>query len=185
MEQQDREPGVVSESDPAYELSARGKTLLQERLAIEGLVLVVVASCYWLTFFFTWRGHPGLSDGVVLRHVFSPFTFALLFLHASLWSVCRRKALPRAWLLAADVVYHAAVGLVLVGVMLHHPAPVMAPIEVLLALTALLSLRALLVPSSAMRTALIGIAASLVPALALLALPGERKSDIVVGGCQR
>jgi eukaryotic-like serine/threonine-protein kinase len=161
------------DSDPAYEVSPRGKTLLQERLATYGIVVASVATAYWPGFYFIWRAHPGVTEESIFGHIFSPWTFVLLALHASFWVVCRGKPVPHTWLPAMDVVVHAAVGFVYGRILLSHPAPVVVPLEGLLALASVLGMRALLVPSSGARTALVGVCMCLGPGLTLLLYPAH------------
>jgi serine/threonine protein kinase len=100
------------ESDPAYELSTRGKTLLQERLATYGLPCLLIAVSYFPAFFLIWRAHPGVTERALFAHILSPWTGALLLLHGSLWLATRGSPLPRRWLLRLDVSNHLAVGVV-------------------------------------------------------------------------
>jgi hypothetical protein len=146
-----------AESDPAYEVSTRGKTMLQERLATYGLLCLSIAAGYFPAFFLIWRAHPDVTESALLAHIFSPWTGALLLLHGSLWLVMRGSPLPRHWLVRLDVGHHAAVGIVFGRIVLGHPGTVIAPIEGLLALASVLGVRALLVPSSWRRTALVGV----------------------------
>jgi hypothetical protein len=81
--------------------------LLQERLRLYGLTLLVIASGYWLAFYFIWRGAPGLDDDRILAHIFAPGTFALLAWYAVLWLLCRGKPLRRAVLPWIDLGFHA------------------------------------------------------------------------------
>jgi len=157
----------VADSDPAYELSPQGKTQLQERLATYGLVVALVATGYFPAFYFTWRGHPGVSEEAILAHIFSPWTFVLLFVHASPWLACRGRPLPRAWLPAIDVAVGAGVGAAYCGILTSHPSPPIAPLEGLLAIASVLGMRALLVPSTGTRTALVGFLLCLGPGLML------------------
>jgi eukaryotic-like serine/threonine-protein kinase len=145
------------ESDPAYELSTRGKTMLQERLATYARLCLLIAAGYFPAFLLIWRAHPGVTEGALFAHILSPWTGALLLLHGSLWLVTRGSPLPRRWLVRLDVGYHLAVGVVFGRIVLGHPGTVIAPIEGLLALASVLGVRALLVPSSWPRTALVGV----------------------------
>jgi hypothetical protein len=145
------------ESDPAYELSTSGKTLLQERLATYGLLCLLIAVGYFPAFLLIWRAHPGVTTGALFAHILSPWTGALLLLHGSLWLVTRGSPLPRRWLVRLDVGNHLAVGVVFGRIVLGHPGTVIAPIEGVLALASVLGVRALLVPSSWRRTALVGV----------------------------
>jgi serine/threonine-protein kinase len=158
------------ESDPAHELSG-DRTSLQRRLATYGLTVLAIAVGYWPAFYLVWSGYPGLAPGRIVAHVFSPYTFALLGLHAGLWWLARGRVVPTAWLVRLDVVYHALVGVVFGGIVAGHPVPAIAILEGLLALTCVLSVRALIVPSSGARTALVGLLLSLGPALTLVRDP--------------
>jgi eukaryotic-like serine/threonine-protein kinase len=152
------------ESDPAYELTARGKTLLQERLATFGKVVTPVPVAYFPAFYFTWRGTPGVTEEAILAHIFAPTTFVLLCVHASLWLLASLRPLPR-WLLpSADVLHCAAVGVAFSFIFLTHPSPALVPLEGLLAIGSVLGMRALVVPSSWSRTALAGGLLCLSPA---------------------
>jgi eukaryotic-like serine/threonine-protein kinase len=163
----------AAQSDPAYDLSPSGKTMLQERLRTYALVTLAVAVSYWPAFFLTWRGHPGVSDALVRAHIFSPWTFVLLALHAALWLLARGRPLAPVALRALDVVYHAAIGGVFAGIIRSHPVPVIAPLEGVLALASVLGARSLIVPSSGARTVLVGGMMALGPGLLLLAYPAH------------
>jgi xanthosine utilization system XapX-like protein len=136
----------TGESDPADELSPRGWTLLQERLVTLSKVVAPVAAGYFPAFWLTWRGHPGVTDEHVSAHVFSPWTFALLGVHVAPWVVCRWQPLPGSWLRALDLAYCAAVGFVYSRMLLTHPSPPIVPLEGVLAIAAVLGVRALIVP---------------------------------------
>ena len=68
-----------------------------------------------------------------------------------------RAALPSRWLPRLDVLNHVAIGFVFGRIVLGHPSPGVSVLEGLLALTCVLGVRALVVPSSASRTALVGV----------------------------
>jgi serine/threonine-protein kinase len=157
------------DTEPAYELLPSGKTLLQERLRLYGLTLLVIASGYWLAFYFIWRGAPGLDDARILAHIFAPGTFVLLAWYAGLWLLCRGKPLNRAVLPWIDLAFHAGIGLVYRALLLSHPSPVLAPFEGLLAISTVLGVRALLLPSTGARTALSGASLCFTPAVTLFA----------------
>ena len=89
-------PTSTSQSDPAYELSPRGKTLLQERLAVYALTVTGIAAGYWPSFYAVWSNEPGVSRSAVLDHILSRWTLALLLLHGALWLACRGQRCPRA-----------------------------------------------------------------------------------------
>ena len=157
------------DTEPAYEVLPSGRTLLQERLRLYGLTLLVIASGYWLAFYFIWRGAPGLDDARILAHIFAPGTFVLLAWYAGLWLLCRGKPLRRAVLPWIDLVFHAGIGLVYRALLLSHPSPVLAPFEGLLAISTVLGVRALLLPSTGARTALAGAGLCFTPAVTLFA----------------
>lgn len=159
---------IVTDSDPAYELSSGGTTLLQRRLVTYGIAVPVVAAGYFPLFYLTWSGHPQISNGAVLSHIFSPWTFVLLGVHAFPWLSCRWRPLPSKWLRVIDVATAAGVGAVYGRVLLTHPSPGVAPLEGLLGITSVLGMRALLVPSTGFRTAVVGFSLCLVPGLTLL-----------------
>jgi serine/threonine protein kinase len=157
----------VSQSDPAYELSPRGTTLFQERLRIYALTELGIAVGYWPSFYAVWSNEPGVSKATVVAHILSRWTFALLVVHASLWVACRGRPLSPAWLPRIDVVYHMALGLVFGRIVADHPSAGVSVLEGLLALTCVLSVRALIVPSSGRRTALVGVVMALGSGLSL------------------
>jgi serine/threonine-protein kinase len=66
------------------------------------------------------------------------------------------------------VLNHLAIGFIFGRIVLHHPSPGVSVLEGLLALTCVLGVRALIVPSSARRTALVGVLMALGPALVLV-----------------
>jgi hypothetical protein len=157
----------VADTDPAHELSPKGKSLLQERLTTYGLVVTLVATGYFPAFYLTWHEHPGATDREVLAHIFSPWTFVLLAVHASPWVACHGRRLRRRWLQAIDVAVAAAVGVAYSGILLSHPSPAIAPLEGLLAIGSVLGMRALVVPSTGARTALAGTLLCAGPGLTL------------------
>ncbi|HEX6275574.1 MAG TPA: serine/threonine-protein kinase [Polyangiaceae bacterium] len=150
-------PARSAKSDPESELGPRGKTLLQERLRTYGLFAMFVAAGYFPAFYLTWLDHPGVTREALLAHVLSPWPFALFGIHASSFFVGRAGPLPGSWLRAFDVAYSLVVGVVFGRVLTTHPAPAIAPVEGVLAVTTVLGLRALVVPSTGKRTALAGV----------------------------
>jgi serine/threonine-protein kinase len=147
--------------------------LLQERLVIESIVVTVVAAGYFPGFYVTWIDHPGLDRDRVLAHIFSPWTFVLLGVHLAPWLICRWGPLAGLWLRAIDLTHCAAVGLVFGQVILTHPAPPFAPLEAVLACSAVLGVRALIVPSTGRRTLAAGVLLCAGPAITTFANPGH------------
>jgi eukaryotic-like serine/threonine-protein kinase len=166
-----------AETDPAYDLSPRGRTLLQERLTTYALTIGLIAISYWPAFYLIWGATPSLDRAAVRAHILSPDTFLLLFVHFALWFTCRVRPLPPAWLPRIDVVAHLALGIVFGRIMSHHPSPVMSVLEGVLAVTSILSVRALLVPSSGPRTALVGVLTCLGPAAHVFSAPAHFSTD--------
>ena len=162
---------TATESDPAYEVSPRGRTLLQERLTTYAATVCLIAIAYWPAFYFIWGHDSSIGHRAVVAHIFSPDTFLLLAVHTTLWIVCRTRAWPATWQRRIDVIAHLGIGLAFGRIMSHHPNPPMSVLEGLLALTSILSVRALLVPSSGARTALVGALTCLGPGLAIATAP--------------
>jgi eukaryotic-like serine/threonine-protein kinase len=163
----------VTRTDPAYELSPRGRTLLQERLTTYAFWVGLIAIAYWPAFYLIWGSTSNISRQAVVAHILSPDTCLLLLTHAGLWITCRARAWPAAWQPRIDVAAHVALGLAFGRIMRHHPSPELSVLEGLLALTSILSVRALLVPSSGARTALVGVLTCLGPGLALATAPAH------------
>jgi serine/threonine-protein kinase len=141
--------------------------MLQERLVIESIVVTLVAAGYFPGFYVTWVGHPGLDQAKVLAHILSPWTFVLLGVHLLPWLICRWRPLPGLWLRAIDLAHCAAVGIVFGRVILTHPAPPIAPVEAVLASTAVLGVRALIIPSTGRRTLAAGVLLCAGPAITI------------------
>jgi eukaryotic-like serine/threonine-protein kinase len=164
---------TTQRTDPAFELLPNGKTLLQERLAIYALSLLVIASGYWVGFPFIWSAHPGVSREAISAHVFSPAALALLGLYAGFWLLCRGRPLPRTLVIALDPVLHLLIGTTYRWILLSHPAAALAPMEGVMAVSTLLGVRALLLPSSGARTALAGVCMCLGPVLTIFGNAGH------------
>jgi eukaryotic-like serine/threonine-protein kinase len=158
---------TTQRTDPAFELLPSGKTLLQERLAIYALSLLVIASGYWVGFPFIWSAHPGVGREAISAHVFSPAALVLLGLYAGVWLLCRGRPLPRTLVIALDPVLHLLIGTTYHWILLSHPAGALAPMEGVMAVSTLLGVRALLLPSSGARTALAGVCLCLGPVLTI------------------
>jgi serine/threonine-protein kinase len=153
-----------TKSDPAYELGADGMTVLQRRWVIYSITATSIAITYFPGFYLTWKRHPLMREDALLAHVLSPWTFVLLGVHVVPGVICRYKPLPIPALHALDLVNATAIGSVFGRVLTTHPHPVVAPLEGLLAIAAVLGLRALLIPSTGARTAIAGVLLCLGPA---------------------
>jgi hypothetical protein len=161
----------ATDTDPAYELTPRGKTLLQERLVTLGLVTALIPVGYFPGFYFTWRTHPGITKQAIIAHVVSPWPFLLIAVHSTLWLIGRGRPLPRSWLRVFDVAHCAAVGMLFGKILSTHPSPALAPLEGIPAVASVLGIRALVVPSTGKRTALAGALLALSPLLVVLSQP--------------
>jgi eukaryotic-like serine/threonine-protein kinase len=159
------------DSDPAYEILPGGKSLLQERLTTYGRIVPVVAAAYFPGFYITWSAQPGVSRQAVLAHIFSIWTLAVIAVHALPWLICRGAPLPQRSLAAIDLVYCSAVGLIYCGVLSSHPSPAIGILEAIPAISSVLGVRALIVPSTGARTALGGSLLSASPAILFLLRP--------------
>jgi hypothetical protein len=149
-------PGTAAGTDPAHDVGGDGRTFLQARLTrYAGLVLLIYLS-YWPAFYLIWSRDPRFGPAVALGHIFHWAAWALGLAHLGMYLLCRVRAWSVPLLVAGDVVYHAAVGVTFAAIVRHHPHPLVALLEGLLALAAVMAIRALLVPSSAGRTALVG-----------------------------
>jgi hypothetical protein len=159
-------------SDPALEIGADGRTLLQARLAVYGKVLTVVNAVYWLGFLVLWSREPGVGFRPALAHVLSWSSVSLGVVFAVLWLVCRGRAQPVPVLRGLEIAAHVVYGVCFGPGMIKHPSPTVLAFEVLTALVFMLAVRALIVPSSWRRSAAIG-ALTCAPAIAAVVYYGR------------
>lgn len=168
-----------SRGDSADELSPRGRLLLQERLQTYAGVTALIALAYWPGFFLIWGTDPQFGVAAVGRHVASWTTVALLVVHGAHWMFHRVHPWTKRPLVTADVAAHTLLGVVYGQIMRSHPSPTVSVLEGLLALTSVLMVRALLVPSSAGRTALVGVLACAGAGAAVAAAPARFASAAI------
>jgi eukaryotic-like serine/threonine-protein kinase len=164
--------GVSAESsDPALEIGHDGRTLLQSRLGFYGRALTAFNAAYWVLFLALWSSEPSVGPGRALRH--AEIAPAVLFASAiAMWLVGSGPPRSVAVLRAVDLAAHAAITAVFaVGVFLH-PRPDVGTFQIQTGLVLLLAIRALIVPSSWRRTALVGLVVC-APAVITVALFGE------------
>ena len=134
-----------------------GRAFLQARLTTNALLVFLVYLSYWPAFYLIWSRDPAFGPHLAWGHVTHSSAFVLGVVHAGAWLIYRARIWPVRLLAALDVGTNAAIGLAFSRIVLHHPSPLVALLEGLLALTSVMSIRALLVPSSARRTALVGV----------------------------
>jgi eukaryotic-like serine/threonine-protein kinase len=144
-------------SDPALEIGADGRTLLQARLAVYGKILTIVNAAYWSGFLILWSREPSVGFRPALDHVVSLSSLALAALFAALWLVCRGRPRRVGLLRWLEVAAHVGYGICFGPGLILHPSPTVLTFEVLTALVFLLAVRALIVPSSWRRTAAMGV----------------------------
>src|SRR6185503_12215868 len=99
---------------------------------------------------------------------FSRPSLALQLVYLVLALVPRLRSFPPRALRAFDLGIHAAVGFCFLGITLSYPVPSIGMYALLLALTSILTLRALLVPSSPLFTLAVGVVTALPGSLGVL-----------------
>jgi serine/threonine-protein kinase len=150
-------------SDPGLELGPSGRTLLQERLFLYGLVVMSFNLAFSIWFCLTWSHEPGskleISSAIV----------GLQAVATAMPLVAWLRGLGLRALRTLDLFSHAAIGLSLMSITGSMKVQAFGLYEDLLGITGLLATRALLVPSSACFTLLVGVATFLPTGLRVLA----------------
>jgi serine/threonine-protein kinase len=141
--------------------------MLQRRMAIYFVVLLAFYVTYWPFFYLIWSNDPRFGPTGALAHMKSPASLWLGVLYVVFAWVCRLRAWSAAQLAVIDVLAAAGIGICYAGMIRSLPSPVEAPLEGAVALMSVLSIRALLVPSSALRTLIAGVALAFSPVLML------------------
>jgi eukaryotic-like serine/threonine-protein kinase len=156
-------------SDPGLETDERGRTLLQRRLALYGAVLSLINAAYWGGFLVTYGLEPQVGFEAALRHTFSAAALLPTGVYLGVWLAARGPPLPMALLRAIDVVAHALYGTAFAISVFIHPSQSTVAFELAAGVMFLLIVRALLVPSSARFTLLLGMLLCLTPMAAVAA----------------
>jgi hypothetical protein len=173
--------GSGSSGDPALEVATGGRSLLQERLALFGKVMVILNLSFWPGFLLMWGREPGAWTASLLPAralaVWIPVNAALAL---ALWLATRGRVRPVRTLQRLDAAAMVAIGAWFSLQKLVHPQPLFAAFDVSQAALVLLLLRALLVPSSWRRTLVLG-AAALAPHMATLIPLSRHFSSGVTG----
>jgi serine/threonine protein kinase len=170
---------TAPQTDPAHYVGHEGRAALQSRLRTYALVNLLFTVAYWPAFYLIWSRDPRFGPDVAFDHVTDASAWGLvlvygvfaLFFFARPWTV--------SLLVTLDVVFNAAIGAAFAAIVLHHPSPLVAVLEGELALMSVLSIRALLVPSSARRTALAGVCMCASPAVMLLRNGAHFSTDML------
>jgi len=144
-----------------------GRTFLQTRLATYALVIFLFYIPYFPIFYLIWSGDPAVGTRAALAHATDPSAWGLGLVHLTFMLTTRLRVWSVATLAVLDVLLNALIGVAFSAIVLHHPHALVALLEGLLALASLLWLRALLVPSSVMRSLLVGLLVCGAPAIVL------------------
>jgi len=166
-------------TDPAHYVGHDGRAALQSRLTTYALVNLLFCLAYWPAFYLIWSRDPRFAPRAALDHATSSSAWGLALLYAAFWLVFLARPWQVSTLVILDVAFNTAIGAVFSTIVLHHPSPLVAVLEGELALMSVLSIRALLVPSSALRTALAGVCMCLSPAVMLLGNRAHFSTDTV------
>lgn len=159
----DEEPRAALPSPTGGE---EARAFLQERLAFLGRAYAVMASSFYLA------GHVVASFSssyhwlAVVRDRASLIVFGTALAAGAVWLACRRGALPEKVLLAIDgafVVLVAALNAFMVFARFPGEVPGLSYARTLLLVTFGLVFRAIVVPSTARRTLLLGLGALVFP----------------------
>jgi hypothetical protein len=164
-------------TDPAHYVGHNGRAALQSRLTMYALVNLLFTVAYWPAFYLIWSRDPRFGARVALDHVTDSSSWGLALLYALFGLVFFVRPWPVSLLLTLDVAFNAAIGMLFAAIVLHHPSPLVAVLEGELALMSVLSIRALLVPSSTRRTAVAGLCMCASPAIMLLGNEAHFSSD--------
>jgi eukaryotic-like serine/threonine-protein kinase len=163
-------PGATGDTDEG------GRTLLQRRLALYGAVLSLINAAYWGGFLVTYGREPQVGFEAALRHTFSVSALLPTGVYLGVWLAARGRPLPMALLRAIEVVAHALYGAAFAISVFIHPSQSTVAFEVAAGVMFLLIVRALLVPSSARFTLLLGMLICSAPIAAVAArgaVPGS------------
>jgi eukaryotic-like serine/threonine-protein kinase len=167
-----------------------GRALLQERLGLFGKVCFLIDILYYPLFHLAIVLDPQVGLQAALEGLFSYEALGEYAVFGCIWLLCRTGT--RSWkaLQAIETVGVLLMGTVVASWPFVHPYPVAGIYEMLLALVALLSLRAILVPSSSRRTLLlsggacgIGMLATLVAMRHRDAAPLSPISQVLLALC--
>jgi serine/threonine protein kinase len=159
-------------SDPALETDERGRTFLQVRLALYGAVLSIINFAYWGGFLVTYGREPTVGFDAALRHTLSVSSLLLTGIYLGVWLIARGRPVAPFVLRSVEVAAHVLYGAGFAIAIFIHPSRTTVVFEIAAGVMFLLVVRALLVPSSARFTLLLGMLVCPAP-IAAVALHGE------------
>jgi eukaryotic-like serine/threonine-protein kinase len=96
---------------------------------------------------------------------------SLAVVYAAIWRVPLLRAWSHRALRGMDLVGSAAIGVAFAGITMVHPSPAISVWEATLAVTTVFGIRALLVPSGALWTAIVGVLSAAPPVAVIVAQP--------------
>ncbi|HKE16280.1 MAG TPA: serine/threonine-protein kinase [Kofleriaceae bacterium] len=143
------------QSDPALEPGEDGRTLLQRRLSLYGVVLILQSIAYWLIYALIWG--PTVGFATSLGHLVSPDVILLTAIYSVFWIVARGGPRSVRVLLVTDVAGSLGIGIDNVFLMLGDLGTISGVFENLIGFICILLLRSLIVPSTVKRTLLCGV----------------------------
>ncbi|HEX8824744.1 MAG TPA: serine/threonine-protein kinase [Archangium sp.] len=148
-------PAGVTGASGSSSGSEDGRALLQERLGLFGKVCFLIDVLYYPLFNLAVGLDPAVGFRAALKGLISYQALGEYIVFGSIWLLCRTGTRSLRALKVTETVGILMMGAVVSSWPFVHPYPVAGVYEMLLALVALLILRAILVPSSARRTLLL------------------------------
>jgi len=168
----------VSTPSSERDYDQRYPRLLGARLALFGKVATVVNTLFFVGFQVLWSGEPSVGAAGAWRATLSVGSVLTAAGYAGLWIAAAARPWGRRALRLIELVAVVTLGIGFAGITLTHPVPAISVWEMGLALTVVLALRALLVPSSARWTLAMGSLMSLPSAVTIMAWPAHFGSSL-------
>jgi eukaryotic-like serine/threonine-protein kinase len=145
--------------------------LLGQRLAVFGKILTVANLAFFAGFQLLWSREPTVGGTRAWSATSSAASIFVQATYVAVWLASSSRGWSHGALRIIDFMSSLALGLGFLGITFAHPAPDVSIWEVGMALTVVLMLRALLVPSSAAWTLLLGLVTTLPSSVGILAQP--------------
>ena len=146
---------------------------LGARLALFGKVVTLINLAFFVGFQVLWSGEPSVGASGAWQVTLSAASVFLAVIYGALWVVPLLRDWSQRWLRLFDLLGSVAIGVAFAGITLAHPVPSISVWEATLAVTTVFGLRALLVPSSALWTVIIGVLSALPVAAVIIADPAH------------